>query len=87
MYIFCILISRHSAVDWSNPDYKKFPKFRKAKVNEIVLQAGDVMYLPKNWFHYIISIDRNYQCNIRSGTNLSSRHHFRLEDPIRKCMG
>eukprot|EP00814_Leptocylindrus_danicus_P004170 CAMPEP_0116005442 /NCGR_PEP_ID=MMETSP0321-20121206/1167_1 /TAXON_ID=163516 /ORGANISM="Leptocylindrus danicus var. danicus, Strain B650" /LENGTH=502 /DNA_ID=CAMNT_0003473869 /DNA_START=34 /DNA_END=1539 /DNA_ORIENTATION=+ len=40
---------RHSAVDWSEPDLEKYPQFRHAQVNEIVLQAGDVMYLPLNW--------------------------------------
>ena len=79
-------IFRHSAVDWSDPDYDKFPNFGKARVNEIVLQAGDVLYLPKNWFHYIISIDRNYQCNIRSGSRVTREHHSRIETPIQSCM-
>jgi Uncharacterized conserved protein len=59
--------ARHSAVDWSNPDWEQFPKFADAEVNEVVLQAGDVMYLPTHWFHYIISLELNYQCNTRSG--------------------
>jgi len=58
---------RHSAVDWSEPDLDEFPAFRHATVNEIVLQAGDVLYLPTFWFHYIISLNTNYQCNGRSG--------------------
>jgi hypothetical protein len=59
--------ARHSAVDWSDPDWEQFPKFADAQVNEVVLQAGDVMYLPTHWFHYIISLELNYQCNTRSG--------------------
>ena len=59
--------ARHSAVDWSNPDWAKFPKFSLAEVNEVVLQAGDLLYLPTNWFHYIISLELNFQCNTRSG--------------------
>eukprot|EP00559_Dactyliosolen_fragilissimus_P006737 CAMPEP_0184870590 /NCGR_PEP_ID=MMETSP0580-20130426/38036_1 /TAXON_ID=1118495 /ORGANISM="Dactyliosolen fragilissimus" /LENGTH=463 /DNA_ID=CAMNT_0027372745 /DNA_START=350 /DNA_END=1741 /DNA_ORIENTATION=+ len=58
---------RHSAVDWSDPDLEKFPKFKMAKVNEVIMQAGDVLYLPTNWFHYIISLELNFQCNTRSG--------------------
>ena len=61
--------ARHSAVDWSNPDWEAFPEFADAEVNEVVLQAGDVLYLPTNWFHYIISLGLNYQCNTRSGVN------------------
>ena len=59
--------ARHSAVDWTNPDWAKFPKFSLAEVNEVVLQAGDLLYLPTNWFHYIISLELNFQCNTRSG--------------------
>lgn len=59
--------ARHSAVDWANPDLDSFPTFRKAHVNEVVMQPGDVLYLPTNWFHYIISLELNFQCNTRSG--------------------
>lgn len=61
--------ARHSAVDWSDPDWEKFPEFSDAEVNEVVMQAGDMLYLPTNWFHYIISLDMNFQCNTRSGVN------------------
>mmetsp|Transcript_25648 Transcript_25648/g.36176 ORF Transcript_25648/g.36176 Transcript_25648/m.36176 type:complete len:602 (-) Transcript_25648:43-1848(-) len=58
---------RHSAVDWSDPDLESYPQFEKAVANEVVLQPGDTMYLPTNWFHYIISLELNFQCNTRSG--------------------
>lgn len=59
--------ARHSAVDWSNPDLDAFPEFGEAKANEVVLEAGHVLYLPTTWFHFIISLDINFQCNTRSG--------------------
>lgn len=71
--------ARHSAIDWSDPDWEKFPTFKDAEVNEVVMQAGDVLYLPTNWFHYIISLDLNFQCNTRSGM---SKHYM---DPIHSC--
>jgi len=64
---------RHSIIDWSDihsdPTWKnKFPEFyTKATANEVVLQAGDALYLPTNWMHYIVSLNLNYQCNARSG--------------------
>jgi len=60
---------RHSAVDWAHPDWDEFRHFRDARVNEVVLQAGDVLYLPTAWFHYIISLNLNFQCNTRSGVS------------------
>lgn len=70
---------RHSAVDWSDPDLVTFPEFAEARSNELVLQAGDVLYLPTNWFHHIISLDLNYQCNARSGINPE------YQVPISRC--
>lgn len=61
--------ARHSAVDWSNPDLDTYPEFSQAEGNEIVLQAGDVLYLPTNWFHFIVSLNLNFQCNTRSGVS------------------
>jgi len=59
--------SRHSKVDWSHPDLEAFPHFQNTQVNEVVLQAGDTLYLPTDWFHFIVSLDLNFQCNNRSG--------------------
>lgn len=59
--------ARHSAVNWSDPDLEEFPEFAEARANEILLQAGQVLYLPTNWFHFIVSLELNYQCNTRSG--------------------
>jgi len=59
---------RHTAVDWTNIDVKQFPTFAQGRINEVVLQAGDVLYLPTHWMHTIVSLNINYQCNARSGT-------------------
>ena len=59
--------ARHSAVDWSQPDLQAFPQFVAARGNEVVLTAGQVLYLPTEWFHFIVSLELNFQCNTRSG--------------------
>lgn len=59
--------ARHSSVDWSNPDQWHTGRFPQAQVNEVLLQAGDALYLPTSWFHFIVSLNLNYQCNARSG--------------------
>jgi len=58
---------RHSEVDWSDPDVKQFPGFKKLQALDVVLHAGEVLYVPAYWFHYIVSLGVNYQCNSRSG--------------------
>lgn len=70
---------RHTAVNWMNVNVKQFPLFQQGRVNEIVLQAGDVLYLPTLWFHTIVSLNINYQCNARSGSTTEYHHH------VEKC--
>jgi hypothetical protein len=62
--------ARHSAVDWSKPNLQEFPQFSEARASEVVMQPGHVLYLPTNWFHYIISLELNFQCNTRSGVSM-----------------
>lgn len=61
--------ARHSRINWSDPQSWRNDggNFSKAQVNEVVLQAGDGLYLPTYWFHFIVSLNLNYQCNARSG--------------------
>jgi len=59
---------RHSAIDWSRPvDAERFPLWAKMMALEVILEAGDVLYIPSYWLHYIISLGTNFQCNSRSG--------------------
>ncbi|KAL7546714.1 hypothetical protein ACHAWF_010041 [Thalassiosira exigua] len=66
---------RHSSVDWTNSqDWDNHPEFKDALINEVVLRAGDVLYLPTCWFHYIVNLSLNFQCNARSGTTYENAH-------------
>lgn len=62
---------RHSEVDWSAPDHGLYPKFKNIMANEIIFKPGDVLYVPTSWFHYIVSLNVNWQCNSRSGRDIS----------------
>ena len=37
-------------VDFENPDFEKFPKFKQAHGLEAVLAPGDVLFLPMYWY-------------------------------------
>lgn len=64
---------RHSSFDWGDPTERaRRPEFEDALLQEAVLHGGDVLYLPTNWFHYIVNLSLNYQCNARSGTTLET---------------
>jgi Cupin-like domain len=59
---------RHSSVNWANVA-SNATILQYAKGTEVVLQASDAMYLPSNYFHFIVSLDISYQCNARSGAS------------------
>jgi hypothetical protein len=65
--------ARHSSINWSNPKEWHTGNFPKAKVQEVLLQAGDALYIPTAWFHFIVSLNRNYQCNARSGITYENK--------------
>jgi hypothetical protein len=48
-----------SLVDFDNPDYIKFPKFKEALASAQVaeLNAGDVLFLPSMWWHHVESLE------------------------------
>ena len=58
--------ARHSSADWTAPD--GVATVGAAQALEAVLDAGDVLYLPAYWLHYIVSLRTSMQCNTRSGT-------------------
>jgi hypothetical protein len=43
---------------------------------ETVLKTGEVLFVPSHWFHYIIGLQKNAQCNVRSGVDLEGDEEF-----------
>ncbi|CAG0914784.1 unnamed protein product [Notodromas monacha] len=47
---------RQSQVDFDKPDFESFPKARHLRGFECVLEPGDVLYIPKYWWHHVESL-------------------------------
>jgi hypothetical protein len=48
----------------------------KAMVVETVLRSGEVLFIPSHWFHYIVGLQKNAQCNVRSGVQVEGNEQF-----------
>lgn len=61
------------AVDPSNPDHERFPKFHRATLYEAVLEPGTMVFLPPRWWHHVVSLEPSVTLsyNIVNQANLS----------------
>ncbi|XP_065829984.1 hypoxia-inducible factor 1-alpha inhibitor-like [Oscarella lobularis] len=46
---------RQSQVDFDNPNFEMFPRFREVHGYDTILGPGEVLYIPSHWWHYIES--------------------------------
>ena len=56
-----------------------------SKAVETVLKAGEVLYIPSHWFHYIISLQKSAQCNVRSGVHDEGTPAFGGKLDVKTC--
>lgn len=48
-----------SPVNIRNPDLKKFPEFANAHLTQVLLEPGDVIFIPEGWFHEVRALDNS----------------------------
>lgn len=58
---------RHSRINFSNLSQVKTNNFHNVQSVETIVRAGEVLYIPSFWFHYVVSLEYSIQCNSRSG--------------------
>jgi hypothetical protein len=47
----------YSEVDWDRPDYARHPRAREATPLELVLEPGEVLFIPVGWWHDVRALD------------------------------
>jgi lysine-specific demethylase 8 len=52
-----------SAVDAEDPDYVRFPRFRRVETLTVDLEPGEILYIPRLWWHQIRSLDLSMSVN------------------------
>lgn len=61
-YLFGAHIEEHHLFDERNPDFDKYPEAKRAKFYQGMLQKGDVLYIPENWYHSLNYKNNSYGC-------------------------
>ena len=74
---------RHSIIDWSDIDQATRRGFDTVNAIDTIVQAGEVLYIPSYWFHYIVSLQYSVQCNSRSGSPPNGEG----QEEIEECLG
>eukprot|EP00042_Codosiga_hollandica_P034785 m.248952 g.248952 ORF g.248952 m.248952 type:complete len:91 (-) comp54492_c0_seq16:47-319(-) len=64
---------RHISNDWANINVETHPLLLKAQATQVVIGAGDILYVPSDWLHYPITLQETIQCNVRSGASFRGR--------------
>jgi hypothetical protein len=50
-------------VDAEAPDFERHPLARQATLIEVMVQAGDMLYVPAGWYHQVHALDFSLSCN------------------------
>lgn len=70
-----------SPVDAERPDLERFPRFAEAEPIEVILEAGELLFLPAGWWHQVRSLEPAISLNVfwyePIRTTLAMRHYYR----------
>ncbi len=59
------LITRED-INFSNPDFKKWPNLKKAKGYKTSLSHGEILYIPEGYWHYMTYITPGFSMSLRA---------------------
>ncbi|NXW61987.1 HBAP1 protein, partial [Eurystomus gularis] len=74
-----------SKVNVANPDLKRFPEFRNTTPHVVTLSPGQVLLVPRHWWHYVESVDP-ITVSINSWIELEADHEARVEEAITRML-
>lgn len=56
----------HEGIDFSNPDFVKWPALRNASGYRTQLNHGDILYMPEGYWHYMKYISPGFSMSLRA---------------------
>ncbi|XP_028921897.1 HSPB1-associated protein 1 isoform X2 [Ornithorhynchus anatinus] len=74
-----------SRVNVVHPDLRRFPRFAEARAHVVILEPGQVLLVPRHWWHYVESIDP-VTISVNSWIELDEDHRARVEEAITRLV-
>ncbi|XP_018413586.1 PREDICTED: HSPB1-associated protein 1 [Nanorana parkeri] len=74
-----------SRVNVVNPDWSRCPSFSNAHPHVVTLHPGQVLFVPRHWWHYVESVD-DVTVSVNSWIELDSDHESRVEEAITRMV-
>ena len=53
----------YSPVDAEAPDFDRFPLYKEATPLELVIEPGEILFIPVRWWHYARALDESISLN------------------------
>lgn len=79
-------ITNTSTIPKMSPEEREWlQRAASSQAVETVLKQGEVLYIPSHWFHYIVSLQKSAQCNVRSGIDVDGTHIFGGRNDVDQC--
>lgn len=66
--LYKVPLSVHTieTIDFDHPDYEQFPALKKAKGVEVEMEHGDLLFIPKGWWHYNRYLEAGFSMSLRA---------------------
>lgn len=61
------MLQNTSQVDVENADGAEYPKFAQAPYMECLLESGEMLFIPKRWWHYVRSLETSFSVSFWFG--------------------
>lgn len=67
-----------STIDFERPDWRnQYPKTNRARIQTLIVDEGDVLYIPRGWWHYLATDHTSVSINIWFGRSLTVSERMR----------
>ncbi|XP_020786899.2 LOW QUALITY PROTEIN: HSPB1-associated protein 1 homolog [Boleophthalmus pectinirostris] len=74
-----------SRVDVLNPDLNRFKDFRGARAHCVTLLPGQVLFVPRHWWHYVESVDP-VTVSVNTWIELDEDNEARVSEAVTKAV-